>query len=753
MEFLSEIRWLNLFWAYTLKTSLILSLALLLSRILKKQSAAVRHLVLSSLFISMLFLPILSLTSLGWETRLLPAWGNSEQTARAENSIPVASALNFSPRVSYDNAADLPDRDVRETPSFSANLGSVLTKAEGIVDDSVLLIWTLGLGLLISRLALGLWGAYRLTREGIAIKESIWKRLLDRFLTAISIKRRVSLMSHTKVQVPLTWGLVKPVVMMPAETEHWTDEQRSSALFHELSHVKRGDFLAMLLVRFNLALFWFNPLSWAVFRSIKKEQEKACDELVIKAGIKPSTYAAHLLAFRRSLPFHWNPPTSVLGAMGKTQLDDRLTTILKQRMKLKEISMKSKIMLGILAVLTVSFVGMARPSSSAVDETVADVWIQDVEQHAQQAVQSAVSIPAEVQEQKQEQKKTQKTEEQAKEEEKSKQEETTLVWTAKEGEEGELEITIVEKDGKKKTFTVSSPTIYISRVGKEGKSDILNSHVLELKPDEKGNYTIVRTGKVKLEDLHLQETKNAIKLEDGAVVTIKTKGSHGEKVIHLDAPEIHVKTVHADPDIKVHVTHTAPDVQVATVHVEPEVHVEAVDAEPDFVAVRVHPRESVHVEDPNKEQVKKIEEILKRANEGSIEKEEALKQIEETVKEIKESPKALFIERSDKAHAEGRADIWVTEAEKGNVIVSIHDEGEATIVFHAEFDKEHKEEFEKAIAKLKTELPEGYGLKADIDEDPGSITMTISGLGDEKDREGAVKKIIDLIKKELAHIK
>ena len=68
----------------------------------------------------------------------------------------------------------------------------------------------------------------------------------------------------------------------------------------------------MLLSRLSRALFWFNPLSWLVFRMMKKEQEKACDELVLKAGIKPSTYAENLLSIRDSVPVHWSPPAAVL---------------------------------------------------------------------------------------------------------------------------------------------------------------------------------------------------------------------------------------------------------------------------------------------------------------------------------------------------------------------------------------------------------------------------------------------------------
>jgi len=68
---------------------------------------------------------------------------------------------------------------------------------------------------------------------------------------------------------------------------------------------------------------------------MKKEQEKACDELVLKAGVKPSIYAANLLSIKKAGQIQWNPPAAVLGAVGKSQLNERLLAILKHQLKKK----------------------------------------------------------------------------------------------------------------------------------------------------------------------------------------------------------------------------------------------------------------------------------------------------------------------------------------------------------------------------------------------------------------------------------
>ncbi len=229
-------------------------------------------------------------------------------------------------------------------------------------------IWLSGLVLILARLAAGLFGVRRLTREGEVLDDPAWKRLLQRFMSAVRLNRKVEIKAHPQVLVPLTWGFRRPVVIMPGGTGVWTEDARSSALFHELSHVKRGDFLVMLLVRLSLAVFWLNPLFWVAYRMLKNEQEKACDELVLKAGIRPSTYADNLLSFVRSVRLTRSPVAvfpGVLGMFGRSLLRERLLVILGQKMAFKEVRMKTKVAVSGLAFLAVAFIGLARPQGAS----------------------------------------------------------------------------------------------------------------------------------------------------------------------------------------------------------------------------------------------------------------------------------------------------------------------------------------------------------------------------------------------------
>ncbi|MBP1769454.1 MAG: peptidase BlaR1, partial [Candidatus Aminicenantes bacterium] len=380
---------------YLLKTTVVLTLALLAAVATRRRSAALRHFILSFALIGLLLLPVLSFVPFGWRTSLIPAGpAGGGLSSGAETSRPghvrltgpgalsnesdslsgtTAAAASITYEASAfeartDGAAASPAATAAgamRTAGPAATEGRTGRTLEARLNSLVKVLWPAGLVILLFRLAAGLAGAVRLTAEGTSLGGPGWRALLERFLKLVSLRRPVRLKSHPEVMVPLTWGWRKPVVLFPAGAEAWTDDERSSALLHELSHIKRADFLVMLLVRTSLALYWWNPLCWVAYRELLKAQEIACDELVLRAGIRPSAYAASLLAFRRSAGLRWNPSTALLGMLGRSSFQERLASILRQKIVLMEVKMKTKIMLAVTLVAAVCLVGMARPTQGA----------------------------------------------------------------------------------------------------------------------------------------------------------------------------------------------------------------------------------------------------------------------------------------------------------------------------------------------------------------------------------------------------
>ncbi len=101
------------------------------------------------------------------------------------------------------------------------------------------------------------------------------------------------------VTTPLTCGVWRPMILLPASARAWEPERLRAVLVHESAHVHRGDCLAKHATQAARALLWWNPLAWIVAARAGREQELSCDEAVLRAGIPAETYATFLMEIAR----------------------------------------------------------------------------------------------------------------------------------------------------------------------------------------------------------------------------------------------------------------------------------------------------------------------------------------------------------------------------------------------------------------------------------------------------------------------
>src|SRR5260370_16847293 len=88
--------------------------------------------------------------------------------------------------------------------------------------------------------------------------------------------------------MPLTWGILRPKLLLPEEADEWPDERRRAVLMHELAHVRRRDGLTQWLGLTACAAYWFNPLAWWAASRLWSEREQACEHIVFDAAEPPS---------------------------------------------------------------------------------------------------------------------------------------------------------------------------------------------------------------------------------------------------------------------------------------------------------------------------------------------------------------------------------------------------------------------------------------------------------------------------------
>jgi TonB family protein len=101
------------------------------------------------------------------------------------------------------------------------------------------------------------------------------------------------------VNTPLTCGVLDPLILLPENARDWDEQRLRAVLLHESAHVHRRDCMAKYLAQGSRALLWWNPLAWMVAARLNHEQELACDDAVLAAGVPADAYATVLLDVAR----------------------------------------------------------------------------------------------------------------------------------------------------------------------------------------------------------------------------------------------------------------------------------------------------------------------------------------------------------------------------------------------------------------------------------------------------------------------
>jgi TonB family protein len=125
--------------------------------------------------------------------------------------------------------------------------------------------------------------------------------LTDRLRRKLDIGRPVQALESSGAAVPMTWGTLHPVVLLPEGARHWPAERLHAVVLHELVHVQRHDLLAQLAAQAACCFYWFHPLVWLAARQLRKERETACDDAVLSGGVPAPDYAGHLLELARAM--------------------------------------------------------------------------------------------------------------------------------------------------------------------------------------------------------------------------------------------------------------------------------------------------------------------------------------------------------------------------------------------------------------------------------------------------------------------
>jgi beta-lactamase regulating signal transducer with metallopeptidase domain len=132
---------------------------------------------------------------------------------------------------------------------------------------------------------------------------------------------------------PGVFGIFRPVLLLPEDIAHrLSAAQLQAVLAHELCHARRRDNLAMAIHMSVEALFWFHPLVWLIKARLIEEQERACDEEVLRLGGDPEVYAESIL---KICEYYLTSPLICVAGITGSNLKKRIEDIMKNRVPLR----------------------------------------------------------------------------------------------------------------------------------------------------------------------------------------------------------------------------------------------------------------------------------------------------------------------------------------------------------------------------------------------------------------------------------
>ncbi len=338
---------------------------------LRRASAASRHLVWTLAMAGLLLLPALSVVVPKWQLPLLPPTlgirstpsplRTTPETPWTKNRVPgpssaaPATSTPRSPEFEPETASRMLPPEVETAPASAPPSAPSASPTPPRLPAAfwALAVWLGVAGAILLPLLAGLAAVARLVRAARPFADKAWSDRLRDLSAALGVERPVRLLCAGPGAMPMAVGLFRPAILLPQEADTWPEEKRRAVLLHELAHVARRDCLTHALARVALALHWFNPLAWVALRQMRVERERACDDRVLTAGERASTYADHLLDIARTMHAGTLASVAAITMAKQSQLEGRLVAVLDPKRNRRLVTRRNLIC-GAVLLLTIT---------------------------------------------------------------------------------------------------------------------------------------------------------------------------------------------------------------------------------------------------------------------------------------------------------------------------------------------------------------------------------------------------------------
>jgi beta-lactamase regulating signal transducer with metallopeptidase domain len=287
------------------KATLILLAALVVLRLARTARASARHLVVASAFASLLALPAVA--------ALAPS---------VTIDVPVPAAR---PAISPP-AVTPPPATVTPAPAGAAARSAAFPAVS--VAGALRAVWLAGVIAFLLPVGIVLWRLFTIRRTGVPVA---WCRdELAALARARGVTQSIEVLEHESVPGPMTFGVLRPVIVLPADAREWSETELRCALMHEIEHIQRRDWLTQTAARAVAACYWFHPMVWTAWRRLCLEAERACDDAVVLSEER-TEYAEQLVSLAARMSA--TPLQPLLGMANRSDLSARVTAVLDDRLR------------------------------------------------------------------------------------------------------------------------------------------------------------------------------------------------------------------------------------------------------------------------------------------------------------------------------------------------------------------------------------------------------------------------------------
>ena len=211
------------------------------------------------------------------------------------------------------------------------------------------IVWAVGVAVCAVVFAVAYGRCCREFRASFPVENDV----IRRWLQSHPLRRTIAIRQSGRISSPLTFGVLRPVILMPKKTD-WTDETALRyVLEHEFVHIQRFDVLSKLLLIAAVCVHWFNPLVWVMYVLANRDLELSCDETVLRrfGGDVRAAYARVLIRMEAARGGF----APLCNHFGKNAIEERITAIMKtKRITIVSLGLAALLVAGTVTVFATS---------------------------------------------------------------------------------------------------------------------------------------------------------------------------------------------------------------------------------------------------------------------------------------------------------------------------------------------------------------------------------------------------------------